>query len=1297
MDDALRQQIDRVGERYRRLRKSAVLTGIWLVLAVIGLAIGAHARHAGVPTSGWLILTLFGIAVIATVVVNVWPSRANDPQRVARKLEQRFPDLNSRLLTSLEQRPDASTGRLNYLQRRVVDETLEHARYANWSNAVSPRLLAVATWGQRLSLAVLAVVFLGMLGSAGPLNRRSSLVVAGNVSVEPGDTSVERGSSMLVLARFAGPMPADVRLITKSDAGSVETSAMSKSLDDPVFAVRVPRVNADLQYAVQHGGGQTQWFKASVFETPELKQADAELTFPAYTKLPVRREADVRSLTAVEGTTAVVTMKLNKPVAAAELKPANGKPIKLAIDPNKPDEATARIDLKQSQKLTLDLTDADGRHNKSPAAEFALHVNPNRPPELKPVTPGRDVDVSPIQELSTGVRVSDDFGVNRVGVSYGLAGRPATEVTLAADVPGGQKRDVSQLVSLEPIGAKPDELLSYYFWAEDVGPDGKPRRVSSDMFFAEVRPFEEIFRQGQQQSAGEQQQQHQQQGGNGQQAEKLAELQKQIIAATWKIIRRETTAPPTAAFIPDVTLVRDSQSSARTQAEALGERLTDAKSAGLLKNVLEQMGRATAALESTLTANAPGSLTPALASEQAAYQALLRLRAREFEVTQGNQRQQGQSASSASSRRQQQLDQLQLDQEQNRYETQRTASPPADNPQQRETRQVLNRLKELAQRQEDLNRQMEEMKSALDRAKDDTQREEIQRQLARLRDQQAEQLRDTDELRDRMNRPENQESLTDARQQLEQTRENVRRASEALRQNQVPEAATSGARASEQLNNLRDQVRRGAAGELGQAMTDLRQQARDLDTNQQKLSEQLKAVDANSKPSLRDGDERKQLAERLGQQKQNLDQLTESIRKTVESSESSEPLVSKQLYDTLRQAGQQQTDKALEVSRQLLDRGFTGEARQAEAEAGKGVSQLRQGVEQAATGVLGDEAEALRRAKGELDRLADELQREVARQRPRTSNAATAGPATRPTARVATNGPATQPGDATASGTATTRPAQLALGGQKQSDTARSATSRPGEDFAGQPTDGGGRTERPNQQGDATPGNEQSARPGQRGGPNGQPSDRDQPQRPTDLQRNPAHPQGQPGLRGQPGQGNAGGPPSGNDSPDEARPNNGDRPRQPGEAGQPNRQETAGRSGGAGEAGDPNRPNDGVTNAEAEGTDGPLTGGGFRDWSDRLRDVEEMVTDPKLRDRVARVRERARDIRADVKRHSKVPNWDVVQDTVVTPLDELRDRVAQELIRRTSPDALVPLDREGVPPQYAEQVRQYYERLGAGR
>jgi hypothetical protein len=117
----------------------------------------------------------------------------------------------------------------------------------------------------------------------------------------------------------------------------------------------------------------------------------------------------------------------------------------------------------------------------------------------------------------------------------------------------------------------------------------------------------------------------------------------------------------------------------------------------------------------------------------------------------------------------------------------------------------------------------------------------------------------------------------------------------------------------------------------------------------------------------------------------------------------------------------------------------------------------------------------------------------------------------------------------------------------------------------------------------------------------------------------------------------------------------------------------------------------------AERVPAPLTGEEFRQWSDRLRDVEEMVEDPDLRAEAARIRERARGIRAEFKRHSQQPNWDLVQQQVAGPLFELQERVAEELLRRTSKKALVPLDRDPVPPQYSEKTRRYYEKLGAGK
>ncbi len=1384
----LLQQLHKVGGRYRQLWRSIGLLICWSILAIIGIASFIIARAQNQTVSSWLILALIVLAVLAIPVVSLFLIRSKSPIWVAHLLEKRFPDLNSRLLAAMEQKPDPKSQELGYLQQIVVGEAIEHGRIKRWESVVSSSAFHAANWGKRLAMVALTIV-IGtlLLTKITRLGAGANIEVATDTSinVEPGDTTVERGTGMLVLARFTGQLPGQVQLLARSSDGKIDQLAMTKSLDDPIFAARVPSVNQDMQYAVRYGNSETKWFSAKVFEYPDLKQADANLKFPSYTNLPEKKVEDVRSITAVEGSTVKLELRLNKPVTEAVLTPTPrpskpgetvvpSAPIKLMPDANDPNLYTTSIDMKQSQLLRLRLIDAEGRENKQPASELTLNVNPNRPPEMKPVTPGRDVDVSPIQELSTGVKVSDDFGVSRVGITYSMAGQAPQDVVLASAVPANEKKDVSHLLSFEQLKAQPDQLLSYYFWAEDYAADGSIRRTSGDMYFAEVRPFEQIFRQGQQTSQSEQQQQQQSQQGNqqnAQQAEELAEMQKQIIAATWKIIRRETASAPSSAFGADVGLVSESQTSARQRASAMEERLTDAKSQAFLRNVLNYMDQAAASLNSASSTKSIPPLTQALSSEQAAYQELLKLRAREFEVIRGNrqQNQQGQqSSSSASSRRQQQLDQLQLDQEQNRYETQREASPQQDNPQQRETRQVLNRLKELAQRQEDLNRQMREIQNTLEQSRDQQQREELQRQLARLRDQQQQQLRDTDELRDRMDQPQNQERMAEARQQLEQTREDVRRASEALSQEQVPEAASAGARASEQLNNLSDQVRRDASSQFAEAMNNLRQDARQLDENQQKISEQLKQLDSTEQRSLRESTDRQQVTRELAEQKQELEKLLDSMRKTVDESETTEPLLSKQLYETLRQTGQAKTDQALDVSKQLLDRGFTPEARQVETEAAKGISRLREGVEQAANGVLGDEADALRRARSELDRLSQELEQEVNRNRP--ARQANASPATRPSGQLAgvrepSTRPASQRNGNSNSRNPTTQNSQQAADGQQSgqqnqqdqqaanqqnSDQANGQSPRDGQQqqnrqngnapqqsnqsqqanagsqrqeqngenpdqqsesqVQGQRQAGDQQQDQPgqsNQQASAEqPGNsEQQAtgqNPGQQGqgrnpglrNPNAQPGEQNQQNQENDQNPELAQAdQQQPGQR-RPGnqqrqQGAGQGQQQGQNQQDQQQNQNQDNPRNRGNGGNVNLTTS-----------DPNNPQTGIWRENDFGAGdrtGPLTGENFRDWSDRLRDVEEMVSDPQLRNRAARIRERARELRGESRRHSVQPNWDVVEKEIGMPLAELRNAVSEELMRRDSPEALVPLDREAVPPQFAEQVRQYYERLGGSR
>lgn len=92
-----------------------------------------------------------------------------------------------------------------------------------------------------------------------------------------------------------------------------------------------------------------------------------------------------------------------------------------------------------------------------------------------------------------------------------------------------------------------------------------------------------------------------------------------------------------------------------------------------------------------------------------------------------------------------------------------------------------------------------------------------------------------------------------------------------------------------------------------------------------------------------------------------------------------------------------------------------------------------------------------------------------------------------------------------------------------------------------------------------------------------------------------------------------------------------------------------------------------------------------------------MLSSPDLRARAAEIRDRARQVRTDVKRHSKQPNWELVRTSIYGPLVELEQLVAEELARRDPNERSVPIDRDPVPDRYADLVRKYYEELSRQR
>ena len=186
-----------------------------------------------------------------------------------------------------------------------------------------------------------------------------------------------------------------------------------------------------------------------------------------------------------------------------------------------------------SSDLRVALADADGMKSDGDT-EYFIRILDDRPPEVHVVRPASDRRVTRLEEVEIAAEAQDDFGVAALDLVYAVRGGVEKVVPLGIP-PRSTSVSGRHVIYLEDIDVAPGDFISYYVRARDL-PRGKRASESrSDIFFLEVKPFEEEFSLAETQAA--------QGGGSGNpQLDDLVAAQKEIVVATWKLDRRSRDA-----------------------------------------------------------------------------------------------------------------------------------------------------------------------------------------------------------------------------------------------------------------------------------------------------------------------------------------------------------------------------------------------------------------------------------------------------------------------------------------------------------------------------------------------------------------------------------------------------------------------------------------------------------------------------------------------------------------------------------------------------------------------------------
>ena len=959
----LSRRIRRVRQRWNQFvwfRGLAWVLGVGIAALIVSMSV---AESTEIP--GWVIVALrfalLGGLVGTAIKMLILPlTRKPDDIQLARFVEEKNPGLEDRLVSAVEvvNTPDADRGPFRFLLIRDAVEATRRIRFDDLVNRQKFNAFAVLTVAFALALAV-SLYFSAILFPYGSARLFAGLIEPPpgpdySIEVSPGDTTVPRGSDVVLEAIAVGFDPERAQVHLRYDNSSQwEASTMDVAPEIvPTFRRLLFNVQEPIRYYVQAGGFQSAEFVISVADLPRVESIDYTYNYPSYTRLSARTEQDALDIVALRGTEVEVTVHASQQLRGGRLIFADGS--ELALTPGEGQIATSNLTVDRTTTFRIELENTRGQEYLS-LSEYAMEALDDQKPIVQFAEPGRDYRASTVEEVFTELQAEDDLGIETLDIYFAVNGGDEQIIDLFANN-GTAPKEISGSYTffLEEYEIQPGDFITYYGKAVD---SNRPsNEVLTDIYFIEVRPFGMEYFQGQQGGGG---------GGGGggdDSAAALSQRQKEIIAATFRLVRDEESFGA-GEYSDNIQAVAENQSTLAEQTQTLMGRLTrrglaeDEKIAQLTANLqlaLEQMGPASQHLRDE-------DLVEARPFEQKSLQYLMRAEAlfNEVQVTMGG----GGGGGGGGSQNAEDLADLfdlELDQNTNQYETLERGEGAQSGSQ--EMDEALEKLKELAERQQRMMEQQRQQALSGNGGGSGSQQmaaDEIRRETERL----ARQL-------DRLSRENNDPQMADVGRALEQAANNMRRAQNGTSQQQQQAAE----QAMDELERAENLLSGAQGGSLEEQLANLERQAGRLADQQREIADQTGRLAADPETDA----ERR--AAQITEQKQDAVEQLRTLQEDLDSLQGSPSSqeTARQIRGAANAIRSNRLIDKMNNGQELLDSGYLEYAAQREEEVADAIDDVERQLGQAVASAADTEE---RQVQNALNQTSDAIRRLESMQR----------------------------------------------------------------------------------------------------------------------------------------------------------------------------------------------------------------------------------------------------------------------------------------------------------------------------
>ena len=860
-------------------RGTAVVAGLFLVVSLIAAYLAVRTGFAS-DTIIYGRLAILLVALGGIFALFVLPLRALKKQ-IASKIEESTPEFDGRIQTLVGASSD------NPMQQLLAEDAWAIAQQNSPKSRVSAWDISIPSL---LTVCMLAVLLICLVAAPGLMNYSLRHLYAGwmvddllppqSITVTPGDELVRRGASLHVEAAASGFQPGEASLYVLMESGEWQEVSMNpapdsdsgeRSFDFTLFSVR-----ESMSYYVKAMGIRSPTHTVDVVDLPGIKNLEVTYEYPEWTGLEPQTLEQGGDIDALPGTGIRLAVTTDTPLPAGELV-LNGETLSMDISG---EQGAAGFTVEEDGEYFL--AARIGSEQVRLSDNYFIRVLEDQRPEIEFASPGRDSNATSIEEIATTIQVEDDYVLENVELRYAVNGGEWNTVALETEDRIASLDHVFYLEeivadaevfsagSIEDSGESeegvsvdeptvtelvPGDLISYYAVAED-----RASKTQTDIYFIEVQPFDRRVSPAEQGGGLG--------GGQGASEQEISQRQKEIVVSIWNLIREQSENTRSDVGVDDVLVesrINDNalllsrlQLSLQEQAQSL---LETARARGIddderVGTFVEHMERAIEVMTGVSESLAEMDLDAAIQPGQEALQHLSRADAvvDDIEVSLNQRQGGGGGGGGGAGQDLAEMMELEIDFDQNQYETGSQASRDS---QEQQTDDAMRELEELARRQEQLA-------DSIDRNRQPTQAQEWQQEILR---------RDAEALRERLNQLErnasaqsqqsqqgqagqdgegqagqggegqaaasSEQASSEVNRRLESALEAMERATEAMRTGDTAQLEQAADEARRQLEGAGSQIAADLDASVQEGFADMADRAAALYRDQARLEETL--------------------------------------------------------------------------------------------------------------------------------------------------------------------------------------------------------------------------------------------------------------------------------------------------------------------------------------------------------------------------------------------------------------------------------------------------------------------------